>query len=74
MSALTGKTAKQQYNLAAEAQRKQEARIAEERTKVEAVEAGQRRVRTGGRGLLAFVDDDAVRASGLATSFGAAAS
>ncbi|MFA7504289.1 MAG: hypothetical protein WCZ28_06285 [Burkholderiaceae bacterium] len=48
------------------AQREQEAQLAEERRKVEAVEAGQRRVRTGGRGLLAFIEDS------LGSTFGGA--
>lgn len=39
------------------AQRQQAAAIAEEKAKADAVEAGQRRARSGGRGLLAFVDD-----------------
>lgn len=55
--ALTGRTAKRQAALAEEAQRRQEARIEEEKAKVAAVEEGQRKVRMGGRGLLAFVDD-----------------
>lgn len=39
-----------------EAMAKQEAMLAEERRKVEAVDAGQMRARNAGRGLLAFID------------------
>lgn len=46
------------------AQQEQQAQLAEERRRLEAVEEGQRRVRTGGRGLLAFIDDQ------LSTTFG----
>lgn len=63
--AITGKSAKRQAALAAEAQRRQEERLAEQERKVAAVEEGQRRVRMGGRGLLAFVDND------LSQTFGA---
>lgn len=43
-----------------QAQREQQKQLEEERKRLEAIEAGQRRVRTGGggRGLLAFIEDE----------------
>lgn len=66
MSSLTGATARKQYKLAAAAQEQQNQRIADEKSKVDAIEAGQKRVRKGGRGLLAYIDDD------LRSTFGGA--
>lgn len=40
------------------AQRRQEAMIDEDRRNLEAVQAGQERARTAGRGLLAYLDMD----------------
>lgn len=58
--AITGKTAKKQYALAAEAQAEQRRRVAEEEARVAAVEAGQRRILNGGGGgLLSFIDQPA---------------
>lgn len=69
---LTGKTAKRQYALAAEAQAAQRAEIAEQKRRVALVEAGQQRLRSGGgSGLLAFIDQ---RIGGsLATALGGGA-
>ena len=67
VDAITGKTAKRQAALAEAAQRSQEQRIKDDEAKVAAVEDGQRRVRMGGRGLLAFIDDK------LPATFGGAA-
>ena len=66
---LTGKQAKKQYALAAEAQAAQRAEIAEQKRRVALVEAGQQRLRSGGGGgLLAFIDN---RIGGsLATALG----
>lgn len=63
--ALTGKTAKKSYRLAAKSQATESARLAEEERKVAAVEDGQRRIRQGGRGFLAFIEE-----SGLADQIG----
>lgn len=54
--ALTGATARKQYRLAAAQNAEQKARIAEEERKVAAVEDGQRRLKGGGRGFLAFLE------------------
>lgn len=69
---LTGKQAKKQYALAAEAQAAQRAEIAEQKRRVALVEAGQQRLRSGGGGgLLAFIDN---RIGGsLATALGGGA-
>lgn len=40
-----------------QAQREQQRLLEEERRRTEAIEAGQRRLRTGGRGLLAYIED-----------------
>lgn len=76
MSFLSQKTAKQQYALAAEAQASQERRLAEEKSRLAAVEAGQKRVRMGGRGLLAFVDGGMAKPAepGMVATTGGAAS
>ena len=42
---------------AAQSQQRQEELVAQERSNLAAVEEGQRRARSGGRGLLAFTDD-----------------
>lgn len=58
MDALTGKTAKKQYNLAREAQDASQARLAKEAASVKAVEDGQRRAaQRGGGGMLAYIDE-----------------
>ena len=63
-NALSGKSARQQAELAAIAQARQEQRLAEEKAKLDQVEAAQRLTRTGGRGMLSFVDEK------LAKTFG----
>ncbi len=63
---LTGKTARKSYQLAAAQADEQRARLAEEDRKITAVEDGQRRVRSGGRGFLAFLEE-----SGLSPKLGA---
>lgn len=69
MDAITGKTAKKQYALAAEAQALQRAEIDKREASVAAVEAGQKKLMAGGGGgLLAFVDK-----ARLATTLGGAA-
>ena len=65
---LTGKTARQSYKLAAAQADEQRARLAEEDRKLTAVEDGQRRMRSGGRGFLAFLEDN-----GLADKLGSSA-
>lgn len=47
-----------------EAQAEQRRMLEEERRRTEAIEAGQRRVLTGGRGLLAFIEDELRRTFG----------
>lgn len=64
MDAMTGKTAKRQARMAEMAQAEQRSQIAGERARVDAVEAGQRRVRTGGRGMLAFIEEQLSSALG----------
>lgn len=55
--ALTGRTARKQYSLAAEAQAAQRSALARQEADLAAVEAGQRRMRQGGGGgLLAYID------------------
>lgn len=56
--AITGKTARRQARLAEAAQADARQRQAEAEAQLFAVEAGQRRVRTGGRSLLAFIDEN----------------
>lgn len=57
MDSLTGKTAKKQYALAAEAQAAQRQALADQQEKLALVEAGQKRLRRGGGGgLLAYID------------------
>lgn len=53
---LSGRTSRKQFALAQEAQARQAALIVEEKANVAAVEAGQRAIRGGGGGLLAFID------------------
>lgn len=63
---LTGRTARRQAALAEQAQNEQRARLAEEKARLKAIEDGQARVRTGGRGMLAYIDE------GLTQTFGGA--
>ncbi len=64
MSTLFKNPAKQQMALQREQMAKTDSRLAEEERQVKAVEDGLRRVRRGGRGMLAYVDRD------LSTSLG----
>lgn len=64
MDALTGRTAKKQYNLAKEANASTEARLAAESAKVAKVEAGQRQAVERGGGMLAYVDENFRRTLG----------
>jgi hypothetical protein len=68
--ALTGRTARKQYNLAAEAQARQAAAIARQEADVAAVEAGQRRLNQGGNGMLAFVNRRRAADEGLRSTMG----
>lgn len=56
MSTLFKNPAKGQMALQREQMAKTDARLAEEERRVAAVEEGLRRVRKGGRGMLAYVD------------------
>ena len=57
--ALSGRTARKQYTLAREAQAEQRAQLAKQRGDLDAIEAGQKRLRQGGGGgLLAFLDGE----------------
>lgn len=56
---VTGKSARQQARLARRAQAEQRAAIEKSEARVAAVEAGQRKLRSGGgRGLLAYIEDE----------------
>jgi hypothetical protein len=72
MDLVTGKSARQQSDMAAQAQADAQAAQAEQRrlldeqnARLDKIEEGQRRVREGGgRGLLAFIDKDLVATFG----------
>lgn len=64
MDALTGRTARKQYNLAKQAQDDQSARVAAEAAKVARVEVGQKQAAERGGGMLAYVDEKLRRTLG----------
>lgn len=56
---VTGKSARKQAKMARQAQDEQKAALDKQERRVAAVEEGQRKMRAGGgRGLLAYIEDD----------------